>query len=121
MSDFLKDILSDHGPVSRSVYFDGKTGQVFFRRISAGQKAELLRGQRVQAGLGKSTFEIDLAENANSKALLVQFSVCNQDGTPYFKKLSDVKAIDAGVLEVLYTAATDVNKDEFVGDDAGKA
>lgn len=122
MADFLKDLLEDEGVVVRPVTFKGKTGDVHFRRISAGQKAELLRGQKVQAQSGKSsTFEIDLAENANSKAMLVLYSVANPDGSQFFKKLSEVKAIDAGKLEALYTVASEVNQDDLAGDDAGKA
>lgn len=121
MSDFLKDLLTDDGVVTRQVTFNGKTGDVHFRRISIGQKADLLKGQRVQAVSGqKSTFEIDLAENVNSKAMLVLYSVANPDGSQYFKKLADVKAIDAGKLEALYAVASDVNRDEFAEDDAGK-
>src|SRR5687768_7158789 len=121
MTDFLKELLEDEGVVLREVTFHGKTGNVHFRRISAGQKAELLKGQKVQAVSGKSsTFEIDLAENANSKAMLVLYSVANPDGSQFFKKLSEAKAIDAGKLEALYQIASEVNADEFSGDDAGK-
>lgn len=121
MSDFLSDLLAENGVVTRIVKFNGKEGEVYFRRISAGQKAELLKGQRVQAVAGQqSTFEIDLGENANSKALMVLYAVVNQDGTQRFKKLEQVKAMDAGVLDALYREANDVNTDDFVGDDMGK-
>lgn len=121
MSDFLKDLLEDDGVVVRTVTFGGKAGDVHFRRISAKQKAELLKGQRVQAVAGKSsTFEIDLAENAHSKAVLVFYSVANPDGSQFFKKLADVGAIDAGKLEALYAVASDVNRDDLSGDDPGK-
>lgn len=120
MSD-LQDFLQDDGVVVRSVSFNGKTVDAHFRRISAGEKANLLKGQRVQAASGKgSTFEIDLGENAQSKAWLVLYSVVNADGSKFFKKLADVQAIDAGKFEALYQVASDVNKDDLLGDDAGK-
>lgn len=122
MSDFLKDLLIDDGVVTRQVTFKGKTGDVHFRRISAKQKAELLKGQKVQAVSGqKSTFEIDLSENAHSKAVLVLYSVANADGSQYFKNRAEVEAIDAGKLEALYAVAGEVNKDEFIEDDSGKS
>jgi hypothetical protein len=122
MSDFLKEFLQDEGVITRTVTFNGKAGEVHFKRITAAQKQEMLKGQRVQAGSGKgSTFEIDLAENAHSKALLVLYSVATAEGKQFFSKLADVKAIDAGKLEALYGVASDVNKDEFEADDMGKA
>lgn len=121
MSDFLSEILKDDGVVTKQLTFNGKTGDVYFRRISAGEKASLLKGQKVQAEAGKaSTFEVDLGENANTKALLVFYSVVNVDGTKRFKKLSEVQGIEAGKFEVLYDAAREVNKDDLQGDDAGK-
>lgn len=121
MGDFLSDLLQEDGPVIRPVTFNGKTGDVHFRRLSAGQKADLLKGQKVHAVSGKSsTFEIDLGENANSKALLVLYSVVKADGSQYFKSQKEVKAIDAGKLEALYAVASDVNSDELTGDEAGK-
>lgn len=121
MSDFLSDLLKDDGVVTRPVTFNGKTGDVHFRRISARQKADLLKGQHVQAVSGqKSTFDIDLSENARSKALLVLYSVANPDGSQFFKKLADAEGIDAGKLEALYMVASDVNRDEFIEDDAVK-
>lgn len=120
MSDFLSDFIAPDGVVTKEVSFNGKSGPVHFRRITAGQKANLLKGQKGQSSGGKTTFEIDLAENAHSKALLVFYSVANQDGNQFFKKLDDVKAIDAGKFEALYLAASDVNKDDMEAADPGK-
>lgn len=124
MSDFLNELLVDAGAVVRPVTFHGKTGDVHFRRISAGQKAEMMKGQKVQAVAGqKSTVEIDLGQNARSKALLVQYSVVKPDGTPQFRSLREAEAIDAGLLDALHVVASEVNKEELVageGEDAGK-
>lgn len=117
MSD-LEEFLADDGPAVRQLTFKGKTIDVHFRRISASQKAELLKGQTVQAAAGKtSTYEIDLGENAKNKMLMVFYSVANPDGSQHFKKLEQVRAIDNGKVDALYKLAVEVNKDE---DDAGK-
>lgn len=122
MSDFLEELLADEGVVSRPVTFGGKTGDVLFRRISAAQKAELVKGQRVSQVEGqKSTFEFDLGQNAQNKMLMVFYSVANADGSQYFKKLEKVRAIDAGKLDALYAVAADVNKDDLKGADVGNA
>lgn len=119
MSDFLKTLLEDKGVEVRQFTFKGKTGEMHFRRINAGQRAELMKGRRVQGEAGqKPKFDIDLGDSERSKCLLVFYCVSTPEGQQYFKKLDDVKSIDAGLLEVLYGIATDVNQDES---DEGKA
>lgn len=49
--------------------------------------------------------------------MLVAFSVCRDDGKPYFKGASDVAKYDAAFVEALYNVATEVNAEH----DAGKA
>lgn len=119
MSDFLESLLASDGPVAKEISYGGKTGTVYFRRISAGERAQLLKGQRINTSGGKNaSFEIDLADNQHSKHLMVQFSVCKADGSRWFKSLDDVRKADALKVEVLYAAASQVNEEE---QDAGKA
>ena len=122
MSDFLKTLLEDKGVESREVTFKGKTGEMHFRRINAGQRAELMKGRRVQGEAGqKPRFDIDLGESEQSKCRLVMYSVCTPEGAAYFRKLDEVKAIDAGLLEVLYGIASDVNKGRVTSGNFGQS
>lgn len=115
--DFLTEILSGPAPIAREVEVDGKKGTVYFRRITAGERAILLKGQKVQGKAGeKATVEIDLGENAKTKQLMVQFSVVRQDGSPFFASRDEVSKKDAKVVDVLYEHAAAVNGE----DDAGK-
>lgn len=122
---FLQELLSGNSVVERQVTIAGKTGPVFFKRITAGEKANLMKGQRVQGKQGeKSTFEIDLGQNAITKQQMVFYSVCNEDGTRAFKKQDDVKDADSVLIDVLYEHASEVNREpdpEKEEEDPGKS
>lgn len=111
MSEFIEEMLAGEGTVQREVTYAGKTGTVHFRRITAGERGLLLKGQKIAAHGGQSTYEIDLSENQQTKYLMVQFSVCKSDGSRFFKTLDAVKNSDAMKIEALYTIAAEVNSE----------
>ena len=117
MSDFLTEALEADLPVERQVTINGKTGGVFFKRISAGQRAQLLKGQRVSTNAGASQVDIDLGENEATKLLMVHFCVCHADGRLFFKSVDEVKKIPAAKASVLYEQAAEVNRET---EDVGK-
>lgn len=113
MNDFLIQALASDAPVEREVKLGDKAGKVHFRRISAGEKTQLLKGQHMQARAGeKATVDIDLGESQNTKHLLVFFSVCNADGSRFFKSVDEVKKIDNVKIDCLYDHAAAVNAQE---------
>lgn len=114
MTDFLDELCAGSGAVEKDVTYAGKSGPVFFRKISSGERAQMLRGQKVQTKVGdSSTMEIDLSENEQSQQLLVWFSTCTgPEGKRKFKGLEAVKNLDAGVMKALYLAASEVNKED---------
>lgn len=112
MSDFLSEVLAADAPVPREVTIAGKTGTVFFKRISAGQRASLLAGQRVQSTAGAAaTVEIDLGDNQRTKCALVHASVCTEDGKPFFKTIGDVLKLEDAKVNALHRHAAEVNAD----------
>lgn len=116
MSDFLSRIASN-APAARELTFAGETGTVYVRKITAGQRAQLLSGQRVStSGEGKSSIEIDLGENELSKAKLVAFAICHEDGKPFFTNERAVSGQPADLVSALYKIASEYNADE-VGKD----
>jgi hypothetical protein len=119
MSDFLTAFLADNPAIEREVTIRGATGPAHFRRITAGERAQLVKGQKVSSGSGgTTTVEIDVGESVASQHLLVQFSVCNADGTRRFKTLREVQSAPADVIGVLYAIASEVNREDG---EAGKA
>ena len=111
MSDFLDEVINADLPVERIVKFpNGKEGPVWFRRISAAQRADVYRGQRVETSDGKARVQIDLGDNEVTKAKMVQYCVCKEDGTPFFKSLNAVQKMEGEKVDVLYAHVSEVNK-----------
>lgn len=121
MSEFLTEVLAAvSAPVEKEVTLHGKTGKVFFRRITAGERQQILKGQKVSRTSGGSTsFELDLALNEEQRQKLVLFSVCKSDGSPYFSDIKAVQKAEHEVVEALYNVAQSLD-DEAATDDLGK-
>lgn len=112
MADFLSS-LATAAATPREITFRGATGTVYFRPLSAGQRASLLKGQRVSSqGDGTSVMEIDLGENERQKLMLVQFCVVTEDGKPRYPTLAAVEALPADLVQVLYAEASTFNAGE---------
>lgn len=108
----LAELLAKSAPVKREVKVGGAAFEVWFKVISASQKEQLLQGQKIQTGGGKSTIELDLGANQKTKQMMVLFSVCDESGKPAFSNLEAVKEADARVVEALYDHASEVNEDD---------
>lgn len=118
MSDFLDMLVAPDAPEAREVTVDGQTGTVYFRRISAGEREQLLKGLKVvHTPGGGSTVDIDLAENERQSQMLVLFSVCREDGSRFFTNVDQVKKLPHHKLAVLARHASEVNRES---DDLGK-
>lgn len=116
MSDFLSEVLNADAPVAREVKFGDKTGTVWFKRITAGQRAQVLRGQKVQTRGGEAaSVEVDLGENETTRQMMVQFCVCQPDGKPFFRSIADVAKLEASKVNVLFEHVTAVNREDDAG------
>lgn len=119
MSDFLSELTSDASVEAREVIVGGKTGTVHFRKISAGEREQLLKGMKIAHTPGKGgSIEIDLAENERQRHMLVLFSVCTAEGARHFKRIEDVKKMPAATVAALAQHAEDVNRED---EDLGKS
>lgn len=113
MTDFLSAFLADNPVLEREITIRGTTGSAHFKRISAGERAQLVKGQKVSSGTGgATTVEIDVGESITSQHLLVHFAVCNPDGSRRFKTLREVQASPADVVGALYAIASEVNRED---------
>jgi hypothetical protein len=124
-ADFLSEFLAPSQPIAKDLTYNGKTGKVYFRRITAGERAQLLKGQRIQRKAGEegTSYDIDLAETEKGKAQLVFFSAVTPDGKQRFSSLGQVLGAEQLLVGALYDLATQVNREhDDEGDDAaGKA
>lgn len=120
MSDIVEWLSAEEALEERDVEIDGETRSVWFRRVSAGQREQLLRGLKVNhvPGENDGSIEIDLGENEHQGQLLVLFSVCKEDGKPAFRNLETVRKIPHRKFKILLKHAEAVNKD--MADDPGE-
>lgn len=133
MSEFIDLLTAPDAPVAREVTLGDRTGTIWFRRLTAGQKEQLMMGRKVTVKTGEKqgTVDIDLAANERQRQMLVHFTACNEDGDPIFKSLDKVKAMDGWKVAILGRHAEAVQQlgdpdedgdpeSEEGGDDLGK-
>lgn len=119
MSDILSRITAEDAPEAREVKIGEDLLTVYFRRLNAGEREQLLKGMKVTHVPGtRGSIEIDLGENEHQRQLLVRFSVCDEDGRKLFKNLEAVQKLPHYRLNALATHAEKVN--EAVEEDLGK-
>jgi len=118
MSDFLSRFTAEAEPEAREVTLNGETGTVWFRKLIAGEREQLLKGMKISHSPGNGgTMEIDLGENERQRHLLVAFCVCDEDGRRVFRNVNDVKKLPHDRVSVLATHAEEVNRES---EDLGK-
>lgn len=99
--------------IKREVKVAGKSLTAHFRRITAGERHELLKGQKVNRANGATvSFELDLGLNEIQQQKFVLYSVVNEDGTPFFKNIEEVARVDAKLIGALYQTATGLEEEE---------
>lgn len=119
MTDFLSRITAEDPPEAREITVDGETGTIWLRRISAGERRQLLEGHKIQHNPGSgAVMELDLALNEKERQLLVLFCVCDENGRRHFTRLDEVEKIPHRKFKSLANAAEDVNRS--IEDDLGK-
>lgn len=113
MSKYFEDLVSNE-PVERTVEHDGKSKTVWFRKINAGERLKLARGQRVTLGdQNTSKTEIDIGDLTTRQHMLVQFSVVDENGKNVFQNVTDVQKLPNQLVDKLYQFAEDVNREEL--------
>lgn len=122
MSDFL-DLISNFGaPEAREITVRGETGTVYFRRMSAGQREQLLKGMKVShtPGTKKGTIDVDLSQNERQRQMMVLFCVCDEEGTARYKRIEDVAKLPSDVVTALAREAESIDHELDEEDDEGK-
>lgn len=123
MTDFLSRITAEDPPEAREITVDGQTGTIWLRKISAGERRQLLEGHRIQHQPGSAAvLELDLALNEKERQMLVLFCICNEDGKRHFRSIEQVEKIPHRKFKALANAAEDFNREiESDEDDLGKS
>lgn len=113
MSDFLDSILSDNEVLAREVEIAGQKGTAYFRRLTGGERTDLARGQvfeyRKEGNTSIQTMKADAADQRERDFKLLWYTVCRENGTPFFKSLAEVKKAPDYKLEPLLAIAKEIN------------
>jgi hypothetical protein len=113
MSDFLKLLSGQDDLEAREITIKGETGTVYFRKLTAGEFEQLLKGTKVKhSSVSGGSVDLDLGENEHQRQMLVLFSACDENGKQLFKDLKAVRALQHNRLAILATHAEEVNRQE---------
>lgn len=104
----LDEFLAGAAPKAAEVEWAGRKMQMHFRPLTAGEREQVLAGQKVSApkNRGEVEYEIDLGANQREKSLVVFYSCCDASGKPAFASVEKVRALDGRLVDVLYRHAT---------------
>ncbi len=110
--DFFAD-LTDDAPVLRKVTYKGKSKDVYYRKITAGERLTINKNIRARS-VGKEAVntEISLEDLYLRNMMLLQCSAVEENGSRIFKKISEVQELEAGLFDALYKEAEEINKED---------
>lgn len=112
MTDILELLAADDPPEEREVTINGQKVKVWFRHITAGQRAALYKGQTYSFEPGsEQQVNVDLGLNQLQGHMLVQFSACDESGKPLFKDLEAVQKLPDRRVQPLVDEAARVNRE----------
>ena len=119
MTDFYKD-LTDDAPIAKTITRGKKTLTAYFRRLTAGERLQLVSGQKMTYVDGKrGDFEVDMGEVARNRHLLVKFANVTAEGAQVFGDVREVQALPDWLAAELAKYADEVNRDD--AEEAGNA
>lgn len=112
--------MAEDPPEAREITIGKDAGTIWLRRISAGERRQLLEGHKIQHNPGSgAVMELDLALNEKERQQLVLFCVCDEAGNRRFKNLAEVEKIPHRKFKALANVAEEYNRD--IEDDLGKS
>lgn len=112
MTDYFND-LADPSPVAVEITHGKKKKTVHFRRLTAGERLQLVTGQKLNFGGDgqRGAMEMDLGDVSRNRHLLVQFATVKADGVQVFGSLADVQSQPDWLITELANHANAVNDD----------
>lgn len=112
MSDIIDDLARDiSAPVEKTLTFNGRSDTVYFKPMTGGQKAQLMKGKRMAYKQGDAmSMDVDLELNERETHRVLAFCSCTADGKPRFKGPEEVAALPSPLIAALAKLAGEVNK-----------
>lgn len=99
--------LYSNEPIERTLEYKGKTEQVYFKRLNAGERFQLKAGQKGSVKAGESSFEVDLGDMEARNQKFLHFANVKANGQRVFKTPQEVAALPGDLFDALLKLATD--------------
>lgn len=100
--------------IERKITYKGEEITIYVRRLSAGQRAQLNKGMRVnppeEAGGTPKNEAIDIGRFLERRMQQVLFTIVDSSGNAEFKSEADVRDLEADFLDLLFYESEEVNK-----------
>lgn len=111
---YFDDIVDDT-LLERELVVRGKYKTTYWQPLTAGQKIELLRGQKITVGAGSGSQVIELSESAERNHKLVQMTLVTAERKPVYPNLKALHAEPDYLVEALAVLASEVHKEGDAG------
>jgi hypothetical protein len=112
MTDFYDDFV-DATPVARTITRGKKTKAVYFRRLTAGERLDLVTGQTMKFVNGqRGDLTMDMGDITKNRHMLVKFTNVTAEGVQVFGDIHAVQAQPDWLVAELARLADEVNKDD---------
>lgn len=123
--NFFDDLLTNE-IFERELNYRGKTKTVYFKRLSAGERIALARGQKMTLGSGNGdgelakSVEVDVGEAMGRTHRFLSYTVVDEKGNRVFSNESEVGKLPELLVSKLQLLAEDALQDpeEELGNDS---
>lgn len=108
--------LFSNAPIERElIYKSNQPERVYFKRLTAGERMALKRGQKGTIKEGQSSFEVDLGDQDSRNHQFLAFANCDAGGKPIFKHPGEVAKLPGDLVDALIALAQDALKEDPAG------
>lgn len=124
-NNFFADLL-DTELAEKTLTYRGKSKQVFFKPLTAGESLALLKGQAVPFTIGADgqptgggVVSFDLYDNREKQLKALAFRLCDEKGKAVFRNLNDLSSQPLDLINALLELLGEVNAEQK--EDLGKS
>lgn len=115
MGNFYEDLVSVN-VIERTLEYRGKEKKVYFRQLTAGQRINISRGQRMTVGskAREEGVEVDVGESLERTHKFLAYANVDAQGNPVFKNHKEVQELPEDLVAALQALADDALKADSV-------
>jgi hypothetical protein len=108
MSNFYSELVGQNTRVAKTLTYNGKELTVYFRRLTAGERVAITRGQKFSVGEGKAHgVEMDAGETLERTHKFLSFVNVTETGAQVFKNAREVGELPEDLIAKLNDLANE--------------